>query len=409
MAAKESSPRKKPPVKADPRRNQLNTEEEHLLAKTSSDRTSVLERYLRNLAVLQRVSVALADTRDLAALYQQVVDGLAASLDYDVVSIYTLEQDKLYLQAVAGPRGSQVAQLTLDQGIVGQAARTQQIVFAPDVTQSLNYIPGHPATVAEAAVPIVLTGRVLGVLNIEVKQPEKLSVEELGLLEAMAAQVGIAIVNAQHYETLRQRANEVTTLVEVSQLLTGTLDLSVVLKRIAKESRRLLGADGVVILLLEEDKASARRFLRPVVCQLADPAEEESVMAFNVPVGQGISGRVAETGEGCIVNHAHVHPYSLHVPGTATEPESLLSVPLVSQGQVIGVMTLDRGGEREFVAHDLDLALSLARHAAIAVANARLFQQVVNLKEFNEQIVNSIQQGIVVLDDRGRVLAFNNF
>jgi signal transduction histidine kinase len=177
-----------------------------------------------------------------------------------------------------------------------------------------------------------------------------------------------AISNARTYAQSEQRAAMLRALLRTTQQLNSTLDLRRLLQVIAEQARSLIEVDRCIIFLLNR----ATGILTPVVA--LDPYADQ-VLGMTVRLGEGITGYVAQTGVGEVVNHAERDPRALTVPGTTRDPESLLAAPLLFEGRVIGVMTLSRMGDRGFTSTDLELLSSFASQAAVAVENARLYTE----------------------------------
>ncbi|MBC7263396.1 MAG: GAF domain-containing protein [Chloroflexi bacterium] len=168
---------------------------------------------------------------------------------------------------------------------------------------------------------------------------------------------------------LQQRHDQLVALLGVIHELSSSLDTQTILDSIVRRALQLLNADEGTIYLLD----SSGQELQPIVA-IGEFAAE--TLAAPVKVGEGITGYVAQTRIGEIVNHAERDPRAKHIPGTpGGEPESLLSAPLLFQDRLIGVITLRRLGEREFELGDLDFLTGLADHAAVALENARMLKE----------------------------------
>jgi len=112
--------------------------------------------------------------------------------------------------------------------------------------------------------------------------------------------------------------------------------------------------------------------LVPAVCDAQSYMEE--MLAVRLRLGEGITGTVAVTGRGEIVNDAEADPRAMSVPGTPPEQSALLCVPLKSREHVLGVVTLSRIGPQGFEEADLELATLFAGQCSAAIANARLYE-----------------------------------
>ncbi|MGC8838790.1 MAG: GAF domain-containing protein, partial [Anaerolineae bacterium] len=204
---------------------------------------------------------------------------------------------------------------------------------------------------------------------------------------------------AAEREVLR-RSMELSLLVEAGQEFGRELDWERTLRRVAHWARDLLGADSCTVLLLEEDGET----LRPAV---AVGPEAEAVMQFRLRLGEGITGQVAQRGVPELVNQAHLDPRAVHVPGTKREPESLLCAPLVARGRSLGILVLSRLGGREFSPEDLRFAVGLANLAAPAILNARLYEEARQEARRRADLLQSMAEGLVVLDPAWRIVDVN--
>jgi signal transduction histidine kinase/putative methionine-R-sulfoxide reductase with GAF domain len=342
---------------------------------------------------LTREHQRLQKSTRLWATLSQVGRILSSTLEPDRVLELILEQAVEVLQAVGGSlilvdKGSNelVFELAVGPtatdlighrmpwgvGLVGEAAATGQPLLVNNTADDPRWFSGIDeatdfTTQSILCAPMITRQEVIGVLEIVNKLDGSLFDEdEAELLLALASQAAIAITNARLYVATRRQAEEVAALLETSQAISSTPDLEQRLETISQKAVELVDADGFIIFNLDQDNQS----LVPIMA-IGDSSEE--VMRVTLPVGEGISGRVAATGEGRVVNQAHLSPDAFLIPDTPREPECILSVPLTVKGGVIGVMTLSRLGERAFSVHDLDLISSLGNQAAVAVENARLY------------------------------------
>lgn len=171
----------------------------------------------------------------------------------------------------------------------------------------------------------------------------------------------------------QRRADQVTALAEVGQEVTALLDLPVVLQRIVNRAQTLLRAKTAAIYLRQGESEVFQG-------SVAVGAMTGPVKAHQFRVEEGIFGSVVRRGEAEIVNQPHLDPRSRWVPGAEAEEvdghleDPILASPLISRGEVIGLMALWRDYQFEqFQPADLNFLVNLARYAAIAIENARLY------------------------------------
>ncbi|NPV08413.1 MAG: PAS domain S-box protein [Anaerolineae bacterium] len=170
-------------------------------------------------------------------------------------------------------------------------------------------------------------------------------------------------------EALRKRARQQTRLLETARYLTGSLDLDVILRRIAEEARELLEAAGSAIYLLEP----GGEVLRPMVA--IEPPYEKEILATPLDVGRSFTGQAVRLRRGVVFNDAYDSPLGQYIEGTPEDTEErIIAVPFVVDDEVLGAMCLSRPGT-PFGEEDLTLAETFATYAATAVKNAHAHEQ----------------------------------
>lgn len=372
------------------------------------------ERRVSELAALNEIGQAIGSTLSLTAVLKLVAQKTAQVCDVERCSILLLDKEKQQLV----PMMSQFASGVTDEErwrIFKEETSAEMVDQVPVMVEVIR--EGRTVVLDEASksrlplrwtepfniqslllVPLTSKDETIGLMALDyTTEGRSFSPEQVDLATTIGSQVAIGIENARLYGEVYRRAQEVSTLLEVSQAVCSTLDLQSVLEIIAAKAKELLDADTSCIFLLDE-KTQA---LKPVVA--LDPYAEH-VLANSLKVGEGITGWVAKTGVAEIVNHAESDPRSHLVPGTPLEPECLLSSPLPSKGKVIGAMTLSRMGDREFKEQDLHLLISLANQAAIAMDNAELYDRE-RKKVAQLQAINRVGQQISSMLDLDQMLS----
>jgi len=271
-----------------------------------------------------------------------------------------------------------------------------------DETQ-IRPIPEEDPNESWLGVPIVVGERVLGVVNVQSFRQHAFNQDSIRLLSTLAASMGVAIENAQLFEAQRRRAHEMAALAEVGREISASLDLPTVLERIATHAKDLLHGRDVVLRLLEPDGRL------PAVVALGKYAE--IYKAWQVQLGYGLTGHIAQTGVAEIVNEPQQDPRVASIPGTEEDDatKAMLFAPLLTREKVIGVMTVwrDKTVSGPFAQSDMDFMVGLARQAAIAIENARLFDEIQRQKQFSEALIETSPVAIVLCDLDEQVTAWN--
>ncbi len=206
----------------------------------------------------------------------------------------------------------------------------------------------------------------------------------------------------QAEETLRKRNMDLEVFNRAARAFSSTLELDQVLATVLEEIRNALKVAACSIWLIDRDKGD-------LVCRQATGPERDMVRGWRLALGQGIVGWVVRHGESAVVpdtraDERHVTTVDQEI---GFELRSILGVPLrAAQGVIGAIQVLDTQVGR-FTDADLALVEPLAATAAVAIENARLYEEANRLRAFNENIVRSIGEGIAIIDVDGRIIFMN--
>jgi PAS domain S-box-containing protein len=203
-------------------------------------------------------------------------------------------------------------------------------------------------------------------------------------------------------EALRQRNRELELLNRASQVFISSLNLEEVLSTILEEVRQLLGVAACSAWLIDRETGE-------IVCRQATGPQGDLVRGWRLAPGQGIAGWVTTTGQGLIV--ADTHADERYFPQvdqiTKLGIRSILSVPLCLKQDVLGTLQVVDTQIDRFNRSDLRLMQSVAGVASIVVENAWLYEETDRLRAFNESIVQSMEEGILLHTSEGRIAFVN--
>ncbi len=335
------------------------------------------KRHEREIQAEAMLAQALGETLELQPLLERLLEAARHAIPAaEKGSILLVEANgRLRIRALSGYTDPRLNEFTFasDSGYSARAARERKPLLIADVRadDSIRYdgeIEEARQIHSAIAAPLLIREQVIGVIALDSTQKNAFSEEDLALLSAFATPTALIIQNARLFEETRRRAEETASLLE-SSLALSSLDLQTTLQTIGERAKALFQADGCRIFLLEPDGQSLR-------CVLALQENQAAFLGLTIPLGQGVTGQVALTGEAEIVNDMLHDPRAVQVPGTNEEPEALMFAPLKEGDRTIGVISIRRvGTERPFQPDDLDLLKAFAALAASAVANAHLYAE----------------------------------
>ncbi|MBI3243064.1 MAG: GAF domain-containing protein [Chloroflexi bacterium] len=234
----------------------------------------------------------------------------------------------------------------------------------------VSLVPGTDQSKAMVNVPIIGSDRVTGSIILENYERENaFGDSDVRLLSTVASSMGVALENARLFDETQRRARETAALAEVGRDVSSTLDLTLVMERIAAHARDLLSAATSAIFLPD----SSGQAFRAIVA-LGPDADE--IKADHIHLGEGIIGDLAKGGAAEFINDANKDPRARTIPGTPDEDkERLMVAPLLAGERVSGMMAVWRTGGHPFIQSELDFLVGLSQQAAVAIENARLFAE----------------------------------
>jgi sigma-B regulation protein RsbU (phosphoserine phosphatase) len=333
---------------------------------------SVLTKAERQLPIeplLLEVADVLSTSLDLDTTLRRVSEVVRKVIDYEIFAILLLNEKTQELRfrfQVGYPPEFAERRIKVGEGVTGRAAQLRQAVLVDDVTADPAYIAAIPNVRAELAVPLISKNRVIGVIDLEAREPGYFNEEHSRLLTLVASRIAAGIENAQLYTRTTRQARILKLLNEIACELSSILNLDELLNRIAELLRRLIDYQMFSILLLDAsgEKLQHRFSLR---------FRENIHLKHEVPLGRGIVGQAAESKQAVLVPDVKKDPRYIEAnPETRSE----LAVPLIYKDKVIGVLDLEHTRRGFFTEEHQRTITTLAAQVAIALENARLYEEI---------------------------------
>jgi signal transduction histidine kinase len=351
-------------------------------AQAERERLLITERaQARRQSALFRLSAELAATLDENEVCRRVVDGLHDTLGYGHLVLWLVDEstgDRVSTASAAFPEITP-RRIPPGKGLSERPLLDGQLHYTPDVNQDPRYVPALGG--AEVDVPVRIAGEVLGVLTAESKETHAFTQDDFEVLTAAAHQAGLAIEKARLLAEERQRADELDALRTTMADITAELELSALLQAIVERAAGLLGVTGGELGFYDE----ASREIRMVVSHNMD----KDYIGTRLKLGEGAMGRVAETGEALIIEDYHTWEGRAQ-QYNAIDIAAVLAAPLKVGSRLVGVIAVsDIKPGRQFGAADQHLLSQFAYGAAIAIENARLFQE---LQTSSRELAQSVEE-----------------
>ena len=324
--------------------------------------------------------------------------------------------EELVFEVATGVKGESLKgiRLPVGQGIAGWVARTREPAMVPDAYQDPRFNPESDQitgfrTKSLLCVPLMMHDRFLGVAQVlNCKNKESFDETDLETFTSFARHATIAIETAHLYEArqlanrqwiieqqageieqltrsseelerkamgasdeLNQRLEESNALNQVAAAISSVMAVEPLLEMIMEKSKEVMSAEASSLMMLDEES-------QELVFQVATGEKGSAIREIRLPVGRGIAGWVAQSKEPLLVPDAYqdprFNPEADRRSGFRTR--SIMCVPLTMQDRILGVVQVLNSKEKEsFDERDLETFTSFADHAAIAVENARLYEE----------------------------------
>ncbi|HJX04969.1 MAG TPA: GAF domain-containing protein, partial [Thermoplasmata archaeon] len=371
-------------------------------AKEREAALSVLDRISKQISYRLEPSVVLDQvSRDATTLLKAekamvgLVDDRTNTISW--VSPYRINKEKI--------RG---LRFKADLGVTGRALKMLKAEISND------YMTDSDASERDAELfeikslivaPMIIEGRGIGTINVYNKLDGRPFTKSDALfLSSLADHAAIALENANLVSSLNQRVRSQLALLETALTMQRQVETSSVYELVANKLREVVWNDEITFYKVSPD----RSLLVPVYSK--GPYTREIMADSSLHMGQGITGAVALTGMAELVNDTNADPRVVQVPGTPTETEAMMAIPLVGKERIIGVLAMYRDGGPVFTETEFEIAQLFASQATVAVENAELYRAretlLVDSKSKVEQMAKVLDLTISVMymDDLDKLL-----
>lgn len=341
-----------------------------------AERTTDLERRASQLQAASDVAKDAAAVRDVDRLLNETVHNISRRFGYYHAGVFLIDEegDFAVLQAASSEGGQRMLErehkLAVGKvGLVGYVTGTGKPRIALDVGEDAVHFanPDLPDTRSELTLPLLSGERVIGALDVQSAEPNAFDDQDVIALQTMADQLAIAIENARLLARQTELAADRRRAIDVYRQLSASMSYDQILADTTRLIRANFEFERVTLSLVEGNE---------VVIRSASASSQARLprLGDSVPVGQGLIGR-AVSSMGPVRIDDSTPDLASQVDPALGQLEASLAVPLVSRGQAIGALAVERTHERIYDDNDIELVELLASQAAVSIENARLFEE----------------------------------
>ena len=354
----------------------------------TSELTESLEQQTATAEILRVIS---SSPTDIQPVLDAVVSSAARLLAVDNVQLFLARGETLELAAAHGAFRAMHPRTIRPTFVTGRVILERRAIHVADLELEHDTFPDAPRGQVRTVfvVPLLREGIAIGAIQVLRAEVRPLSDKQMDLLKTFADQAVIAIENVRLFQELQTRTRdlarsveELKALGEVGRAVSSTLDLETVLSTIVSQASQLSGTDGGA--MYEYDEEAEEFHLRAT----QDLAIEfvELLRSTRIRKGEGAVGRMAVTFEPMQIPDIEqdaTYQSRLRSAALAEGYHALLAVPLLRENRIIGALIFNRKAPGEFPPDVIELLRTFAAQSALAIQNARLFQE---LEEKSRQL-----------------------
>lgn len=363
-------------------------------------------RHEARLQFLQQVAVLLARTLDEDEILEEVARGLRRAVDCEGVVVARVDLDRALVEVVHHSIGDVVYPSRvspLGSGPLGEAARTGEAVLVSPYDPATSplaaaddVVDGTAAAGVVFAVPVMHGRRLLGVLAVHDPSPEGCDDEAREVVGLLARQAAGALSNARLFADSERERRQSEAMAEIARAVGESLKMGEVLRLILRHAAALLQAEGACVALRDGD------YLHVV----SAVGIAELLAGVHMPVSGSLTGQVVRSGAAVVTNDIASEPEVHRATLRLVPAEKSVIVPLMTARGILGVIAVYNRAA-DFTTDDARILQRLADQVAVAVVNARLYEEVRDATREWSTAFDSIGIGMCLVDDQGRITRSN--
>lgn len=316
----------------------------------------------------------ISSSLNLDELLEKAVNLIRSRFNFYHAGVFLKDSTGEYvvIREATGEAGAQLKRSGFKLGIgsksiVGFVAGKGEPLIVNDTTRDATYYPNPllPDTRAEAALPLRVGERIVGVLDVQSTSPYAFAEDNLRTLQILADQLGIAVVNTELFAETQEHLAQHRLLHHITTTAASGTTLDEALESAVNGLQVTLGGDRVTILLADREKK--------VLEVKAAVGYAPEIYELKVPVGSGITGWAAAHRRTLRINN--VQEDTRYVEGSVNT-RSELAIPMIYRSELLGVLNVESEQLNAYTESDEELLGTLGGSLAAIIANARLLEQI---------------------------------
>jgi GAF domain-containing protein len=334
-------------------------------------------------ALLHRISSIVSSGLELETMLRELVDLIMQVSDSDACLVYLVDHstNEIVLRASQLPHLGEIGNLRLQmgEGVTGWVAKHKSVVALGKDASLDTRFKGFTSLQEDTyeaflSVPLVSSGDLIGVINVHHREPHKHTSDEVALVSFIGEQMGGAIAKSRLAEQSQGAFRRMEALAAVAQTIAAESYLDRILQAISEMVAETLDSPVCSIMLVDEER-------RELVINAARCSTPEYLHKMPIKIEDSLIGRVIREGRHIMVpNVLEEKQYRYPELARKTGLASLLSVPLTSREKVIGTINIYTREPRTFTDDEVGFVKVVAGQAAIAIENARLMSETLDMK-----------------------------
>jgi NtrC-family two-component system sensor histidine kinase KinB len=362
-----------------------------------------------SLELLYNVSRELASALDLRAVLQSVLSLSLANVGGERGSIVVLDDQGQPVDAAIVYQNrilthtTQQLRETVEHGLAGWVVKNSQPALVPDTSRDKRWLrraddaADRSGAKSAICVPLRAREKLVGVLTVVHPIPNSFSQDQFALLQAIADQAGVAILNGRLFEESQRQARVMTALAQNAVTLNASLRLEEVLQGILEQTARALGVEVVALGLIDEARQN-------VIFQAASGSGGQHFLGIRIPFGEGLAGKVARDGDALV----SIEPQPGEVyPIPSLELHALACAPVRAHSRIIGVLEAVNPLTGGFDPDALLVLTGIGSLAGTAIQNAQLYERLEATHQRYRELFEDSIDPILITDWQGRLLEAN--